>query len=196
MRPRPTPIRPAQLDGAQQAVYDAIIHGSRGSGPQLFPLVDDEGRLQGPFDAMLRSPEVGSVLQSVGAAVRYRTAFTPRTRELAILAVAAHWGSSYEQYAHGEIGRNCGLTEEQIGDVASGRTPELDDPVERCVFTAARALVTWRDLDDRTYDELIGHLGERGLFELTTLVGYYSTIALQLKMFGVEGPTTASGSSD
>jgi 4-carboxymuconolactone decarboxylase len=26
-------------------------------------------------------------------------------------------------------------------------------------------------------------LGERGLFELTTLVGYYATLALQLRVF-------------
>lgn len=46
-------------------------------------------------------------------------------------------------------------------------------------------------LDDGRYAELRAALGERALFELSTLVGYYSTLALQLRLFAVPAPPEA-----
>jgi 4-carboxymuconolactone decarboxylase len=45
------------------------------------------------------------------------------------------------------------------------------------------------DLDDELYTETAAVLGEAGLFELTTLVGYYATLALQLRVFRVPVPS-------
>ena len=44
------------------------------------------------------------------------------------------------------------------------------------------------DLDDAEYREAVDHLGTAGLFELLTLVGYYATLALQLRVFRVPAP--------
>ena len=50
------------------------------------------------------------------------------------------------------------------------------------------ALVARGDLDDAEYREAVDHLGPAGLFELLTLVGYYATLALQLRVFRVPAP--------
>jgi 4-carboxymuconolactone decarboxylase len=42
------------------------------------------------------------------------------------------------------------------------------------------------DLDDDAYAEHVGILGEPRLYELTSLVGYYTMLALQLKVFRLE----------
>ena len=63
--PWPTPD---ELDEPRRAVYDAIAGGPRAAGPQAFRLTDDDGRLEGPFNAMLVSPGVGLALQELGAA--------------------------------------------------------------------------------------------------------------------------------
>ena len=44
------------------------------------------------------------------------------------------------------------------------------------------------DLDDGAYAEAVEQLGAAGLFELLTLVGYYATLALQLRVFRVVRP--------
>ena len=44
------------------------------------------------------------------------------------------------------------------------------------------------DLDDAEYREAVDHVGTAGLFELLTLVGYYATLALQLRVFRVPAP--------
>lgn len=135
---------------------------------------------------MLLSPPLGGALQELGAAVRYRSVLSDRIREMAILVVAAHWGSRFEREAHEAVGRACGLTEAELAALREGRVPELADPAERTAVRTTAALAGAGTLTDAEYGEAVAALGERGLFELTTLVGYYATLALQLRVFAGE----------
>jgi len=185
-------LPPAGLDDEQRALYDAIAGGRRAQGPQLFRLADADGCLEGPFNAFLLQPRLGSALQALGAAVRYETALDDRCREIAILVVAAHWNSDFERYAHEAVGRAAGLTDADLaalrdgqGDVLTGR--------EAVVARIAAALAARGDLDDAEYREAAAELGAAGLFELLTLVGYYATLALQLRVFRVPAPDASAG---
>lgn len=189
------PLHPADLDAEQRVVYESITGGPRASGPRYFPLSDAEGRLHGPFDAMLRSPRVGGALQDLGSALRYGTELPARLREMVILAVAAAEDSAFERFAHEAVGRGVGLTGEELAAIRDGRDlpPGRGDGVERLALQAARSLLESGDLDDRGYAALLDALGERGVFELITLVGYYRTLALQLRVFRVPLPEREQG---
>ena len=180
-------LEPSSLDAEQRALYDAIAGGRRAQGPQLFRLTDGEGRLEGPFNAFLLQPRLGSALQALGSAVRYDTGLDDRCREIAILVVAAHWRSDFERYAHEAVGRSAGLGEAELAAVRDGRHAALAGR-EAVVARTAGALAARGDLDDAEYAEAVGHLGPAGLFELLTLVGYYATLALQLRVFRVPAP--------
>ncbi|MER7922360.1 carboxymuconolactone decarboxylase family protein [Streptomyces sp. NPDC096057] len=188
MQPRLAGLPPGELDEEQAKVYRSITGGPRAAGPQAFALSDPEGRLRGPFNAMLLSPPVGHAVQALGAAVRYGSVLSDRAREMAILAVAAHWNSPFERAAHEAVGRTAGLTEPELAALRAGTVPELGDPAERAVLRATIALLRHGALGDEEYAETVSRVGERGLFELTTLVGYYATLALQLRVFAGEGP--------
>jgi 4-carboxymuconolactone decarboxylase len=181
-------LTPDALDEAQRRLYDDITGGPRAAGRGTSPLVDAAGGLEGPFNAMLRSPVLGGALQTLGSAVRYRSVLSDRVREMAILAVAAHWDSDFERYAHEMLGRRAGLTEDELAALRAGTVPELDDPVEAAAVTTAVALIGAGDLDDIQYQAAANRLGEPALFELTTLVGYYAMLALQLRVFRVAAP--------
>lgn len=185
------PLAPADLDPEQQEVYRSIAGGPRASGPQAFALTDADGRLNGPFDAMLRSPTVGAALQALGGAIRYGSVLSARARELAILAVAAAEDSSFERYAHEAVARTIGLTEADLAAVRAGSAVAGADVEETVVLDTARVLLARADLDDDEYARALGTLGERGLVELTALIGYYRTLALQLRVFGVGVPSGA-----
>ena len=62
--PRFTTLTPETMTADQKRVADAIQSGPRGAG------------LRGPFNALLRSPELCDLVQRVGAYVR----FGPRSR--------------------------------------------------------------------------------------------------------------------
>jgi 4-carboxymuconolactone decarboxylase len=187
--PHPTPD---ELDPEQRALHDAIAGGPRAGGPQLFELVDDQGRLNGPFGVMLHSPAVGGALQELGAAIRYRSVLSDRLREIAILAVAASWSSDFEQYAHEPLGRAAGLTDAQLAALAAGTAVELEDPAEDVGLRMVRAMLSDGDLGDDLYAEGRALLGDQALVELTALVGYYATLALQLRVFRVGVPEHGS----
>jgi len=175
---------PAALDAEQRTLYDAIAGGPRAAGPQHFALTAPDGALLGPFNAFLLAPELGDALQRLGAAVRYATRLPPRIREGAILLVAARWDSAFERHAHEGVGRSVGLTDEELDTLACGEVPETGDAVEVAALRLARALAAG-DVSDDEWAAWGPLVGERTVFELTTLVGYYATLALQLRVFRV-----------
>jgi 4-carboxymuconolactone decarboxylase len=180
-------LLPASLDDDQHAVYDAVAGGPRAAGPQLFRLVDDDGGLEGPFNAFLLQPRLGMALQALGSAVRYETTLSDRAREVAILVVAAVHDSVFELHAHEAVGRHVGLTDAELGSVLSHRYEELPAD-EGLVARVAHQLLETGDLDDASYADAVDTLGLPQLFELLTLVGYYSALALQLRVFRVPAP--------
>lgn len=176
------PIRPEEQDEDQRALHASITGGPRASGPQHFALTTADGALTGPFNAFLLSPGLGGALERLGAAVRYETHLTDRTRELAILAVAAHWSSTFEWSAHEGVGRAAGVTDAELEALRRGEVPALDDEQERAATELVRCLLDG-DVADEDWRRWARPLGRQVVFELCTLVGYYSTLALQMRVF-------------
>jgi 4-carboxymuconolactone decarboxylase len=174
---------PHELDRDQRRLYATITAGDRARGPQFFRLADDEGRLEGPFNAMLLNPPIGDALQRLGVAIRYGGRLPTRCREIAILAVAAHWQCEFEQRAHEPIATHAGLSVAQIAALCNGEPLDLTDPEEAAVLEVTRRLLRDGELDDGGYAAAVDAIGADKLFELTTLVGYYSLLALQMNVF-------------
>jgi len=109
--PRYPELRPDQMTEAQKRVYQSIAGGPRGG-------------VRGPFNALLRSPELADRVQKVGEYLRFSSSLPPRLNELAILVNARFWDSKYEWYAHRPLAEKAGLAAaiaDSIG--AGGRAP-------------------------------------------------------------------------
>jgi 4-carboxymuconolactone decarboxylase len=181
--PRLDLIPPPDLDEAQRALYEAITGGPRASQAGTVPIVDESGRLLGPFAVMLLTPEVGNAVQQVGAKIRFSAALTAREREIGVLAVAGELRSDFERLAHELAARKLGLTKAQVNAVLSGQVPEGLTSEEALVGRLARLMTANRNLGDEDYQAAIATLGKERLAELTWLVGYYSALALALAVF-------------
>jgi 4-carboxymuconolactone decarboxylase len=178
-----------EMTTEQRELYREILGGPRGQGPRAVQLASGAGGLAGPFNAMLYAPRVGHALQQLGVAVRFRTQLAPRVREIAILVVAQAWNSAYERIWHEPTGREAGLTEPELEALRAGADPGFTDKEEQVAYSVVRALTgPDADLDDEQYDAAVEVLGEEALVELSTLVGYYATLALQLRIFRVPAP--------
>ncbi|HZI97637.1 MAG TPA: carboxymuconolactone decarboxylase family protein [Actinomycetales bacterium] len=191
---RPEPLRegrlpllaPETLDDGQRAVYDAITGGPRAGGP--FRVVDDQGRLAGPFNAMLHAPAIGQAVQQLGAALRFSGVLPARTRELVICAVAAHWDSDYEWYAHSRVAASVGVTPSELAGLRDRRAPAGLAPGEAAALGLALSLLADRAVDDGTYAAAQTHHGHAGVVELALLVGYYQALAGLLATADVPAP--------
>jgi 4-carboxymuconolactone decarboxylase len=187
---------PGELGASARALYDRIAGGARAQGPRAFALTEPDGRLNGPFNAMLLNPEVGNALQELGAAIRYRSGLPDRAREIAILEVSVLRRSSFEWYAHARVGKHAGLTDAEIAAIHDGAAAATLDATETLVRELVRTLLRERDLDDATYAAAAGALGDVVLSDLIALVGYYDLLALSLRVWRTPLPAGTASAFD
>ncbi|MFC7402935.1 carboxymuconolactone decarboxylase family protein [Citricoccus sp. GCM10030269] len=184
------PQLPAELDSDSRAVYESITGGSRASAAAVTPIVDHDGRLIGPFGPMVLSPGVGDAVQRLGEALRFRGTLDPRTREFAILVVAAEQRSGFEWIAHVRAGRQHGLSPGDVESLLAGR--RSGDPhlgrVERLLQSLART----GTLADETFADAVSQLGQSAVAELVWLHGYYTMLATALRVFDPPVPESAT----
>ncbi|MFG1927185.1 carboxymuconolactone decarboxylase family protein [Cryptosporangium sp. NPDC048952] len=181
-------VDPADLSAAQQPLYDLYTTGRRVAPGSPFTLVDADGRLQGPAAIWITHPTFGTALQQLGSTVRWESALPVRAREIAILLVGHHHESAFELYAHRLAGAAAGLTPDDLTALSEGTEPAEATEVESCVFRTTASMLRNRTLTDDEFRDATTVLGAPGLLELTTIVGYYNLVALQLAVFDVQPP--------
>lgn len=173
-----------ELDEEQAGVWDSLVE-SRGGGVDLF---GPHGGLVGPFNAWIHAPRIGRRLSSLGAHLRFGTSLERRLSELAICTVGAHWHAEFEFWAHARMAIEHGLGESVIGALRAGTIPEFERDDERVVHAVVHQLLDDRRVDDTTYAAAEQLLGEQGLVELASTVGYYCMISMTLNLFDVALP--------
>jgi 4-carboxymuconolactone decarboxylase len=159
----------------QRKVAEAIMSGPR-------------GRLSGPFNAWLRSPELADRLQKVGEYLRFNTSLDHRLNEFAILITAREWSSQYEWFAHYPLAIKAGLNPKVAADLAEGRRPEGMQEDERIVYDFSTQLHRTRNVSDEIYQAAVAKLGEQGVVDLIAVNGYYDIVSMTLNVAGVPVP--------
>ena len=185
-------LHPDELDADQQALYDLLTDDGRmvqaSTDRDGARMLDDQGRMEGPFNAWLTHADIGWAVQEASRRLRFEGVLTLRIREIVILIVAASQQSDYEWAAHAPIAGTLGITDSQIATIAAGESAEFDDSAEAAAAGLAYALVTIGDADDDTYERARLALGDTGVIEVSTTVGFYQLIAQQLRLFRVPAP--------
>jgi alkylhydroperoxidase family enzyme len=173
---------PDELTPEQREYYDRLLAGPRNKAA----LVDERGRLNGPFNARVLDPRVGTVIEQTGAVLRFATpALSGRQRETAILEVARFERSGYEWAAHSRAALAAGLRPEEIAAILRGDDTDSFSADERLTRRVVQALTERRDLSDALYDEAAAGLGLVALFDIISLVGHYQHTALALRVWRV-----------
>ncbi|RDH78449.1 carboxymuconolactone decarboxylase family protein [Mycolicibacterium moriokaense] len=113
----------------------------------------------------------------------FNSTLPPRLRELAILRVAHRTDSAYEWMQHVKMGRNEGLTDDDIAGVQRG---EAADDFDRLVLAAVDELLKSYQLTDATWAALGERFDKRQRMDFVFTVGCYITVSMALKTFGVE----------
>jgi 4-carboxymuconolactone decarboxylase len=171
----------------QQRLFENITGGARSAVPRKSKMADDEGRLSGPFNAMLYAPALGETAQKLGSQLRFESTLPGMLRETAILTVAQFWRANYEWVAHARIARAEGLGDEAIEAIKAGNPLAGNDELA-AVHTFVSELLETRRVGDETYAQAQKVLGDEGTVELVTLTGYYCLISANLNAFEVPVP--------
>ena len=159
----------ATMTDAQRKARDAIASGPRGA-------------VRGPFNALLRSPELADRAQKLGEYVRYNSSLPARLSELAILVVAWYWTAQYEWYAHSRLALAAGLAPQVVDDMANGRRPASMQADESAVYDFCRELHEKKSVGDAAYKKVYDLFGERGAVDLLGISGYYTLVSMVLNV--------------
>jgi len=168
-------LEPERMSPAQKRVYDAIVSGPRGGA-------------RGPFNVLLRSPELADRVQKVGEYLRFDSSLPARLNEFAILINARFWESKYEWYAHRPLAVKGGLAESIADDVARNRRPATMKPDEELVYEFCTSLHRTHAVPGPLFERAKATLGEQGVVDLIGVSGYYTLVSMVLNVADIPLP--------
>lgn len=164
------PLTWDEMTPPQRTMIEHLLTGPRG------------GSTEGPFNVQLRSPEMGDLGQQFGAATRFATTVPQRLYELAIIVTARHWTAQFEWTAHHRSALQAGLSPAIADAIAVGRRPAAMQADEEAVYNFATELLQTKQVSDRTFDAAKRVLGERGVVDLISVMGWYGTVSMYLNV--------------
>jgi len=138
--------------------------------------------LGGPFNVLLRSPEMGDLAQKLGEYARFRPAVPAKLRELSIIVTARHWTAQYEWNAHRNAAAQAGLSADIITAIANRKHPAGMQPDEEAVYNFANELLETKQVSDATFKAVVDRFGEKGVVDIIGVMGYYQMVSMLLNV--------------
>ena len=163
------PLTYAEMNPQQRTLIEHVLASPRGS-------------TDGPFNIMLRSPEMGDLAQQYGAYMRYHSSLPPKLNEFVILITARSWNAQYEWYAHRSIALQDGLSPAIVDAVAAGKRPPSMQPDEEAIYNFCTELLTAKQVGDATFAAVKDRFGERGVVDTIGVMGYYHLVSALLNV--------------
>jgi 4-carboxymuconolactone decarboxylase len=138
--------------------------------------------LGGPFNVLLRSPEMGDLTQKLGEYARFRPSVPAKIRELAIIVAARHWTAQFEWNAHRQAAAQAGLGESTIQAIANRKRPTGMQPDEEVAYNFANELMETKQVSDATFKAAVDKFGEKGVVDIIGVMGYYQMVSMLLNV--------------
>ena len=187
-------LAPTELTASQQDLYKVIsetaLPWSKASG---FVAKLDNGRLIGPFNIVLESPELGGAFLKFQHAEEKMTSLTERVRQVVILTVGSVWKAPYELYAHPAVARIAGIPEGAVEELAKGEVANDLSNEEQLAQQFTRQLALERTVSQELFNRAKDAFGVRGLVDMVFLAGCYETVCSLLNTFAVPAPGNEPG---
>jgi len=165
----------AEMTPEQHDVHDEIVSGVR-------------GRLVGPLRAVIHSPDLARRWSRLGEYLRFSTCLPKKLNELAIIVTGRRWNSQLEFHIHAEAAKAAGLEPACIEAIRLAEVPVFADAAEAEVYEFTRLLQQTGNVDGPTHAAVTKRWGERGVVELTGVIGYYTMVSMTLNAHDIPLP--------
>ena len=139
-------------------------------------VVESRGSMIRPFEVLLHSPQLARLVAELGAKIRFDSSLLDHDRELVILATAREHLCDFEWDSHLPLARAAGVREEAIDYLQEGRGSLTES--ESAFIDFVRELCAGSTVSADTFERAKASLGESGVVELSTTVGYYTMLAM------------------
>jgi 4-carboxymuconolactone decarboxylase len=163
------PLTWDEMNPAQKTMIEHLYSGERAGAT-------------GPFNVLLRSPEMGDLAQQFGASMRFHSSLPRKLNEMAIIMTARYWTAQYEWSAHRKLAADAGLSESTIQAIATGKRPTAMDAGETTVYNFANELLNTKQVSDPIFKATVDQFGEHGVVDLVSVMGYYHFVSMILNV--------------
>lgn len=151
-------------------------------------LVAGRGRLLAPYRIWIHSPQLAAALERVGTFLNKKGSLSEREVELVICTIANHWKGEYVWTVHMRTAVKLGIPQSVFDAIRDGRDPVLENERERAIYDLAKIAMAPGGGSDEVFDRAERVLGRNGIAEVLALLGYYSSVAMAVKLHRVPVP--------
>jgi alkylhydroperoxidase family enzyme len=169
--------RIAPLDESQWTDFEREV---------LAPRKVERGRVLHVYGTMARHPAMYRKWIAFAGQVLRRSSLAARERELLINRIAWLASGEYEWAAHNDLGRQAGLSDEELLRIAAGPEAEGWSEADRTLLRAVDELHRDAFLGDATWSALRPVYDDRQMIDLVLTVGAYKMLAMALNSFGAQ----------
>ena len=127
---------------------------------------------------LVNSPGMARAFHGIGGYIRNKSTLNPRLRELAILQVGWMEKSEYEFTHHVKIGKEFGVTDEDIQNLfleTEGKPSKLE-PLAKVILKGAREMVRELAMSDATFAEIKKDLSNEHMTDLVLTIAFYCAV--------------------
>ena len=163
------PLKYDEMTPEQKTMIDHLLAGERGGAG-------------GPFNVLLRSPEVGDLGAQFGGAMRFRTGLPGDVREVIIIMTGRYWMAQYEWNAHKNAALQNGVNPAIVDAIATGKRPTGMPPEMELAYNLIDELLTTHQVTDATFKAAKDKYGERGVVDMIALSGWYGIVSMLLNV--------------
>lgn len=161
------PLKYDTMSPEQKTMVDHLLAGERGG-------------VRGPFNVLLRSPEVGDLAAEFGGYLRFHAALPRDVAETVILLTGRFWTAQYEWSAHKTAALQAGVKPDIIEAIAQGKRPIGMPAKIEAAYDFIDELLTSHQVGNSAFDAAKNAFGENGIVDMTGLSGWYSLVSMML----------------
>ncbi|MEW6476165.1 MAG: carboxymuconolactone decarboxylase family protein [Actinomycetota bacterium] len=145
-----------------------------------------DGEALNIFRTLAHQPKLLKRFNLLGGAFLAHGLLPAREREIVILRVGWNCGSVYEFGQHTLVGRDAGLTDDEIAALGSARALGGWSADDEALIALADEICADDCASDATFAALRRRWNDAELVELVALVGFYRMVSGFLNTLGVE----------
>jgi alkylhydroperoxidase family enzyme len=169
-RPRLTPLAPSEWNDEQRELL------TRGNPPQVLNV----------FATLARHQDLYRRWMPFANHVLFKSSLPPREREMAILRIGWLCRSGYEFHQHTRIGKQAGLSDEEIERLKGSPDAAGWTEAESALLHAVDDLHGDQFISEETWQRLGKHYSTNQVIDLVFAVGQYTLVSMALNSFGVQ----------
>ncbi len=141
---------------------------------------------------LVNSPDMARAFSGIGGYIRFKSKLDPRLRELAILQVGWIEKSEYEFTHHVKIGKEYGVTDEDIRNMMAeteGR-PSAFEPLASAILRGAREMVRELAMSEATFAKIKEELSDEHMTDLVLTIAFYCAVVRVLATMKIDNEPT------